>query len=191
LQSQGAIALKDGETDCGVLDKIIDIRPPFQFVAESKFDESNPRQRKSDKKLLNQVDANELAGELLFHASCWYRTLNDTICQNRNIEPRPPSCVQHADEAHEAGDFDRIQIWMTKSLKYCTEAEAAPVKEVHAAMKVVFGKVEPSMRTAAGLYKIGQHRKGSKAHHHDFYRVLLPGDVGEQRPVKLKEKEDA
>ena len=47
------------------------------------------------------------------------------------------------------------------------------------------------MRTAAGLYKIGQHRRGKKAHHHDFYKVLLPGDDGEQRPVKLKEKEDA
>jgi hypothetical protein len=33
LISQGTIAQGDGDADCGVLDKIVELRPPFEFVA--------------------------------------------------------------------------------------------------------------------------------------------------------------
>jgi hypothetical protein len=41
LTSQGAIGQGDGDMDCGVLDKIVELRPPFEFKAAPE--EGNPR----------------------------------------------------------------------------------------------------------------------------------------------------
>ena len=190
IQSQGSIKLRDDETDIGTLDKIPEFRPPFEFVANDVLDESNPRDRVSDPGLTAKCDGGLLNAVTFFHMCCWYELLGPDICKHRTIYPAPPGCKQFREEAELNSNTcgSDLRTWMVSKLKYCTEAEASPTKAVHTTIKASMGKVEPSLRTSAGLGpRTYQYRSGEKASWHDYYKVILPGsNVKDARPVRLK-----
>jgi hypothetical protein len=195
IQSQGAIKLRDDENDTGVLDKIIEFRPPFQFVAADAMNESNPRHRKADAELVDLCDSSKLNGEMLFHMQVWYSLLDRSICKHRGIMPSPPKSLEFRMEANAlAGtDEDAIFKWMKDNLMYVNDAkDASPTKAIHDALKANFGSVEPSRRTAAGIGpKTYQYR--GKSSHFIYYKVLIPGNGLAPRPVRLltnQEKKD-
>ena len=189
IQSQGAIKLREDETDVGVLDKVLELRPPFQFMSEAEMNPEDPRCRKADPALLDLCDRGGLGAELFFHAQCWYDLLSHDVCKHRTVYPPPPNSVSYRKEAESVANTngDQIKQWMVDYLEYSTEAEASPTKVVHAAMRVVLGKVEPSMRTMAGIGpKTWQYRRGAKAGHHDYYKVIIPGKGTDAKPVRVK-----
>ena len=189
IQSQGSMKLKEGETDIGTLDKIIEMRPPFLFLPEAELEPTNPRHRLADFELADLCNAGGLNGELLFHMQCWYPLLDRDVCTFRTIMPPPPKSLGYRQEANEEAGTggDKLLKWMEKRLRYCTEKEAAPTRDIHKAIKDELGKVEPSMRTQAGIGPaVGQYRAGPKSEHHDFYRVLIPGQGNKARPVRLR-----
>lgn len=189
IQSQGSIKLREGETDIGVLDKITEIRPPFRFVSKAELDASDPRARLADPALLGLCDGGRLNAEVFFHMTCWYNLLGHDVCKHRSIYPSPPGSRQYREEAEQESDtgVSRIQKWMMENLEYSSEADASPTKLVHAAMKDSLGKVEPSMRTSAGIGpRIYQYRRGDKAGHHDFYKVVISGQGSDAKPVRVK-----
>jgi hypothetical protein len=189
IQSQGSIKLRPDECDVGALDKVVEIRPPFQFAPEADYNATNPRHRKADAALLDLCDRGGLNGEMLFHMSVWYETLDRDVCKFRTVWPTPPKSLGYREEANkDAGTGgEALKQWMQMHLEYCTEKEASPTKDIHQAIKDKFHKVEPSMRTQVGIGpRVHQYRAGPKAGHHDFYKVLIPGDGTVQRPVRLK-----
>ena len=188
IQSQGSIKLQEGESDVGVLDKIIELRPPFLLVPEESLDTNEPRHRVADVALSDLCQKGGLNGEVLFHMQLWYDLLSRDVCKHRCIMPSPPKSLSYREEANKDAGTSGLNIkdWMVRELVYCSEKDASPTKDIHAALKSAFGKVEPSTRTLAGIGpRTYQFRGGSKSQRHDYYKVLIPGKGTEQKPVRL------
>ena len=189
IQSQGGIALKEGENDCGLLDKIVDIRPPFEFKAKITED----RDRQADKQLMDDLEAGHLSAEVFWWATLWYKSLGNEFCPHRHVVPLPPNCKQFRKEATKGDTTHEIKAWMLANLEHTTEKDATSVAAIHEALKNTLGKIEPSMRTQAGLGpKIFQYRSGPKEGHHTFYKVSLSDAKGvwTSKPVRLKSKNE-
>jgi hypothetical protein len=187
IQSQGAIKLHEDESDIGVLDKIIEFRPPFQFLAKEALDELNPRHREADARLLDMCNSGMLNGEMLFHMQVWYSLLDRSICKHRGIAPIPPKSLEYRKEANTAAgtDEDAFVLWMKQNLVYVDPSEASATKAINEALKCRFGNYDPSRRTAAGIGpRIYQYRPRGKPPI-NYYKVLIPGHGSVPRPVRL------
>ena len=68
IQSQGEIESAT-EADTGFYDKIAEIKPPFEFIAEHLI-EDNTKQKAADRDLADKLDAGEFSGEIFFGALC-------------------------------------------------------------------------------------------------------------------------
>ncbi len=183
LPSQGAIVQRDDDHDCGVMDKIVELRPPFEFASPEDYDEQNSRHRRADHELADATDAGLLSGELLHIARCFHASITRAVCKGRKLQPHPPSAIAVREEKGERRERNRVREWMEASLEYCAEQDASPVPSVTTALQGSVGKVDASSRTAAGLGpRRWQCRRGGKNFY--FYKVsLAPGDVA--RPVRL------
>jgi hypothetical protein len=181
LVSQGTIEQGGGDQDCGVLDKIAELRPPFEFCAEPQ--EDNPRQRKADPALADAADAGALSGELFWWACKLFPTITRDVCRGRNLEPAPPSCVAVRNEKGEDHMVKRVRAWMDENLEHCAERNVTPVPELHERLAASLGKVDPSCRSAAGLgprrYQF-RHAGGRIS----YYRCSLKGAPA--GPVRVK-----
>ena len=173
IQSQGALHIAADDNDCGIMDKLVELRPPFEFVSPDEWVAKkgvNTRLRPADKDLLDATDRGDLNGEMFFHSTIWYDLLDEKCCPHRTIQPKPPSALAVVEENKVEDKVERIKVWITTNLVECSEKDATGVKEVHAALKDALGAVEPSLRTACG-FSTGQYRRGPKSGHHDFYKV--------------------
>ena len=149
LLSQGAVTVKEGETDTGLSDKIVELRPPFQFK-EPQLVRENTRERPADKKLHDDTIAKLLAPETIFWSVAMQPLLGPEICTNRGIYPVPEQAEKNAKEAQAVGQEAKIKEWMCTSLEHCTVDQASTHTEVLAAMSG-FGKINASVLTAVGL----------------------------------------
>jgi len=184
LVSQGSISQGTDDMDCGVLDKIVEMRPPFEFSEAP--DASNPRHRKADPVLADAADSGALGGEMFWWARRMFATITRDVCRGRHLTPAPPACA--AIRAEKSGDHmvQRVKDWMVRRLEHCPDAAATPIPDLHEALKNDLLKVDASCRTSAGLGpRRHQYRGGPKACHFTFYKCVLVAG-GPQLPVRLK-----
>jgi len=183
LVSQGAISQDSKDMDCGVLDKVVELRPPFEFVAEP--DSGNPRQRAADHVLADAADAGELSAEMFWWTQRLFSTVTRNICHGRNMVPVPPSCAQIRGEKRGDHTVQRVVDWMEDHLESCADNDATSIPQLHERLAADLGKVEPSCRSAAGLGpRRYQCRAGPKEAHFAFYKCSLGG--GALRAVRIK-----
>ena len=191
IQSQNPLHLKEDEKDGGVVDKILEFQPPFEFVAPKLFETTNnPRHRKADKGLMDLCDDGQLSAELVYFALRFYDTLDNEICAHRTLAPMPPNSKRIQVAASSNSLVDQVRVWISKHLDYSdSKKDASRTSAVHTAMKLTLGKVDAATRTQAGLGPVpAQYRAGPKSEWHDLYETVLPWDTGkDKKPVKLRD----
>jgi hypothetical protein len=190
IQSQNPLHLKEDEKDGGVMDKILEFQPPFEFVPPKLYETTNnPRHRKADKGLMDLCDDGQLSAELVYFALQFYGTLDNEVCAHRTLAPMPPNSKRIQAAASSNSLADQLKVWMGKNLDYIdSKKEASRTSVVHNAIKTALGKVDAATRTQAGLGPVpAQYRAGPKSEWHDLYETVLPWDTGkDKKPVKVR-----
>ena len=185
IPSQSGTHFDPKTFDEGIIDKLVEYRPPNEFVAADEFDPTNHRHIVADVELAAQIDQGALSGELVFFARCFYPSLDASICKGRNMNPLPPNCKSYQAELQKQVASEKLKGWADQNLEYCAEQDAVPCPQLHTVMAAA-GFVDASSRTAAGIGPTRyQCRRGEKKSWFNYYKVSLKsGDT--RQPVKLK-----
>jgi hypothetical protein len=110
--------------EMGMSDKVLEVRPPYEFVPEHEISADNPRQKLADNRIMQAADRNMFGAELLW----WCRLLFPTlpIGNSRHMMPRPRVFSLHEAEANETTDKTCFAEWLLNTFEHC---------DIHEAMK--------------------------------------------------------
>jgi hypothetical protein len=191
IQSQGAIEVAKGEEDTGLESKIVDLRPPFEFVkAEDVV--PNTRMRPADREMQERAKNGSLDAELLTWARALFPLLGRDICPNRSIEPRPRSVMQNAEQATANSQLRNCKDFLAANCEHVAQSrEASPFLHIKKAMKAAVGdNINESIFTALGLGEKSKYlcRQGAKENHFQYFKAPLPQAPHTVAPIRLKPK---
>jgi hypothetical protein len=124
--------------------------------------------------------------EVFAWARHMYATLDETICTNRNIMPRPPSVISNLKNALQNGNKTRILFWLQDNLIACSAKDATPKNVIIETIKAGFG-ADSSMLTSVGLgiAAYSQYRVGPKKDWFVFFKWQVTA-INAAVPVQLK-----
>jgi hypothetical protein len=146
VMRQTAVKLKSGD-DTGMAKKILEIRPPFDWVAQP---EPDSRQRQADRTLATAVANNEFGGEVLY----WARALVPILRLSKTRHMDPPRPAVFADlevEAMADTALGKLHRWLKGHLVKCELEDASPCSDVIKAVRHDFGGFDAHVMTAAGI----------------------------------------
>ena len=187
VQSQASVCIAVGEADTGLQGKIVELKPPFEFVEESKHDPENARHRIADRAMGEDAVEGEFNTEVFAWARHMYRTLGVDVCGNRSIVPRPPSVIESETSALENGRKSMILAYLKENFVVCDPKDAAKVVDVNKRLKEIFD-ADASMLANVNLSKAsrGHYRGGPKAEHFLYYKWQLVAG-SKAVPVKFRD----
>jgi hypothetical protein len=146
VMRQTAVKLKSGD-DTGMAKKILEIRPPFEWVVQP---EPDSRQRQADRTLAAAVANNEFGGEVLY----WARVLVPVLrlSKTRHMDPpRPAAFADLEDEAMADTALGKLRRWLKDHLVKCELEEASPCSGIIKAVRRDLGGIDAHVMTAAGI----------------------------------------
>ena len=175
--------------DAAVVDKVVELRPPFIFVADPKVG-TNERRTRSDLKDLNHYTRPEWVLEMVLLAGIFDKLNGTDMCPDRRLEPIPPLSVAYTAKWADAVRLDVVGEAATRLLEHCERKDATPADEVIAVLMDETG-VDCSVLTAAGYGASAQsvRRSGGRAGGLGCTRdriFIIPLDTVEPRPVRLR-----
>lgn len=183
IQSQGSIESAD-PADTGFFDKVAELRPPFQFVAEELIEDPT-KQKPASRELSDQCDDGMFGGEIFFWSTVFYDLLDSALCKHRVISPEPESVKAHREDSTRDSLPAKVKTWILDKFVHCAPKDASDCKDVLAKLETDFGKVTPSERSAGGLGPVRyQFRAGPKANWFHFFKHAL--GTGQVQPIRLK-----
>ena len=171
----------------GLKGKIVEIQPPWEFVAAEQHDATNARQRVADPSLSTKAYKGLFAQELFAWARALACTLGSDICGGRVLSPQPPAVLSVADEVASVVQLKPSLLRMIG--EKCTYVKPENAREC-CKLKEMFPHFDSSDWTAAGFgsssgfkRQVRQHKKGKSF---DYFYTKLPG-FEERGAIGLKE----
>ena len=180
--SNAEVQINTAADRTGLSDKIIELRPPFLFVADSEKT-GDARERSADSKLMDIHHYDAIYPEVLHFAMAAWPLVSRQLCQSRRMTPMPPACAAIREQMNVVADVSASAgAWALRSLVYCDRKDASTVPQVlqaasdsgHGASEMTaagFGSNQQSRRRTGG------HRGGKSAVSDQIFEVKLkPGD---------------
>ena len=149
----------NANSDTGMRNKILEIRPPWEWVAEP---EPDTRQRKADKAIAMAAADNEYGGETLFWARALFPIL--ALSTSRHLAPPRPAAFKFLEEeAHEDTPLGMLRKFLHTATEPCSPDEASAPKAVLDAVRKELGKLDATVLASGGVGKAHRHKNESQS----------------------------
>eukprot|EP00969_Alexandrium_andersonii_P004053 175914-Alexandrium_andersonii.AAC.1 len=82
---QTSVTWPENVGDTGMKGKVLEIRPPYEFLVSGEVDTQNPRHKVADDTVIQELSAGKHSAELIFWTRLLFPTL--TFGNSRHLQP--------------------------------------------------------------------------------------------------------
>ena len=183
MSRQSSVTWPPKCSETGMKSKVLEIRPPYEFVPETEVNSDNPRHKPAKDSVIQELSSGKHSAEVIF----WARLLHPTVrmVDRRHMMPRP-KCLEvfEAQATASSETLDTWRFWLTNNLTHVADiTEATEACEIDKAVDFGLVAVDRSALLKLGIGNVARLRRGGKKSKSRYYRVCLNGVWG---PAQLK-----
>ena len=196
------------KADDGLAGKVVEMRPPNAFLGEDEFDNNNLRHRHANNNLSSAAAKGAFVPEMLAWSRALACTLQQPICDGRNILPVPPAYVSISNDEKQAIAMETagLKHYLLKYTTYCKELTTTEKKKGTSEQKpteymelkrvihrLAGGTFDQTEWTDANFGSTSSFKAKwrKKNEGFDYFKTQLPQDDStDRRPIRLKTQEE-